>query len=176
MQPEGGDFGGKDSCVFSKQKKALQRTNRSAILSPERYRHPCRKPFEETQQPHRPRPSGHFPITPICMLKKLRDIPHAICPYLLNISRTRLRTDRRGNRTTAFFNRSRNRQPDTSAIFVHSLSSDHDLPVGGSMFLSSALITIHLENLRHNVRTLLGRHPLLMPVIKADAYGMGSSQ
>ncbi len=41
------------------------------------------------------------------------------------------------------------------------------------MFLSSALITIHLENLRHNVRTLLGRHPLLMPVIKADAYGHG---
>lgn len=41
------------------------------------------------------------------------------------------------------------------------------------MFLSSALITIHLENLRHNLRMLLGRHPLLMPVIKADAYGHG---
>ena len=41
------------------------------------------------------------------------------------------------------------------------------------MFLSSALITIHLDNLRHNLRMLLGRHPLLMPVIKADAYGHG---
>ena len=41
------------------------------------------------------------------------------------------------------------------------------------MFLSSALITVHLENLRHNLKTLLARHPLLMPVIKADAYGHG---
>ena len=41
------------------------------------------------------------------------------------------------------------------------------------MFLSSAIITVHLENLRHNLRTLLARHPSLMPVIKADAYGHG---
>ena len=41
------------------------------------------------------------------------------------------------------------------------------------MFLSSALITVHLENLRHNLKTLLARHPSLMPVIKADAYGHG---
>ncbi|MEG1610159.1 MAG: alanine racemase, partial [Bilophila sp.] len=41
------------------------------------------------------------------------------------------------------------------------------------MFLSSALITVHLENLRYNLQTLLARHPLLMPVIKADAYGHG---
>ena len=41
------------------------------------------------------------------------------------------------------------------------------------MFLSSAIITVHLENLRHNLKTLLARHPSLMPVIKADAYGHG---
>ena len=35
------------------------------------------------------------------------------------------------------------------------------------MFLSSAIITVHLENLRHNLKTLLARHPSLMPVIKA---------
>ena len=39
------------------------------------------------------------------------------------------------------------------------------------MFLSSAIITVHLEN--HNLKTLLARHPSLMPVIKADAYGHG---
>ena len=44
---------------------------------------------------------------------------------------------------------------------------------GGPMFLSSAIITVHLENLRHNLKTLLARHPSLMPVIKADAYGHG---
>lgn len=41
------------------------------------------------------------------------------------------------------------------------------------MFLSSVLITVHLENLRHNLRLLRMRHPHLMPVIKADAYGHG---
>ena len=41
------------------------------------------------------------------------------------------------------------------------------------MFLSSAIITVHLENLRHNLKTLLARHPSLMPVIKANAYGHG---
>lgn len=41
------------------------------------------------------------------------------------------------------------------------------------MFLNSALITVHLENVRYNLQTLLTRHPLLMPVIKADAYGHG---
>lgn len=41
------------------------------------------------------------------------------------------------------------------------------------MFLSSVLITVHLENLRHNLRALRMRHPSLMPVIKADAYGHG---
>ena len=39
--------------------------------------------------------------------------------------------------------------------------------------MSSAIITVHLENLRHNLKTLLARHPSLMPVIKADAYGHG---
>ena len=43
------------------------------------------------------------------------------------------------------------------------------------MFLSSAIITVHLENLRHNLKTLLARHPSLMPVIKADATGTASS-
>lgn len=46
-------------------------------------------------------------------------------------------------------------------------------PLGGNMFLSSVLITVHLENLRHNLRSLRMRHPSLMPVIKADAYGHG---
>ncbi len=55
----------------------------------------------------------------------------------------------------------------------HTLLQHPNPNMGGSMFPSSALITIHLENLRHNLRTLLGRHPLLMPVIKADAYGHG---
>lgn len=41
------------------------------------------------------------------------------------------------------------------------------------MFLSSSRITIHLENLRYNLHVLLARHPSLMPVIKADAYGHG---
>ncbi len=41
------------------------------------------------------------------------------------------------------------------------------------MLTGNVSITIHLENLRHNLRTLLSRHQLLMPVIKADAYGHG---
>lgn len=41
------------------------------------------------------------------------------------------------------------------------------------MSFSTVLITVHLENLRHNLRSLKMRHPWLMPVIKADAYGHG---
>ena len=44
------------------------------------------------------------------------------------------------------------------------------------MYLGSARITIHLENFRHNLHLLQERHPNLMPVIKADAYGHGIVQ
>lgn len=59
--------------------------------------------------------------------------------------------------------------PKTHPVFFQ---RQHTL-VESPMFLSSALITVHLENLRHNLKTLLARHPSLMPVIKADAYGHG---
>lgn len=42
------------------------------------------------------------------------------------------------------------------------------------MFLSSAIITVHLESPRHNLETPPARYPPLMPVIKADTYGHGA--
>ena len=41
------------------------------------------------------------------------------------------------------------------------------------MVSSAVVVTVHLEHLRHNLRVLRMRRPLLMPVIKADAYGHG---
>lgn len=41
------------------------------------------------------------------------------------------------------------------------------------MVSSAVVVTVHLEHLRHNLRALRMRRPLLMPVIKADAYGHG---
>lgn len=39
------------------------------------------------------------------------------------------------------------------------------------MFMNSVQVLVHTERLRSNVRWLQQRHPWLMPVIKADAYG-----
>lgn len=41
------------------------------------------------------------------------------------------------------------------------------------MLENAVQVTIHRERLRQNVRWLRQRHPRLMPVIKADAYGHG---
>ncbi|MDD6087946.1 MAG: alanine racemase [Desulfovibrionaceae bacterium] len=41
------------------------------------------------------------------------------------------------------------------------------------MFSGAVATVVRPENLRYNLRLLKARHPMLMPVIKADAYGHG---
>ena len=43
------------------------------------------------------------------------------------------------------------------------------------MVSSAVTVTVRPEHLRHNLRALRMRRPLLMPVIKADAYGHGAA-
>ncbi len=57
--------------------------------------------------------------------------------------------------------------------YIFSIKKSQKYPLGVTMFLNTTKVITHLERLQHNIHTLQLRHPTIMPVIKANAYGHG---